>query len=87
MWLPMPSECEPFAFLLHSGGSSSRSRSTRGGTRGRTPRAPLLMAKGGASDTMDRGVFFFAERSTTLERSVRSVTTRPGAVSGLMNIT
>ena len=44
------------------------------GTRGRTPRAPLLMAKGGASDTMDKGVFFFAERSTTLERSVRSVT-------------
>ena len=45
-----------------------------GGTRGRTPRAPLLLAKGGASDTMDKGVFFFAERSTTLERSVRSVT-------------
>ena len=80
MWLPMPSECEPF--LLHSGGSSTRSRST-GGARhqGAYTKGAAAHGQGGRQRHNGQRSFFFAKRSTTLERSVRSVTGLAGILS------
>ena len=85
--MTLPSECEPFAFLLHSGGSSNRSRSTRGGTRGRPTKGAAAHGQGGRQRHNGQRSFLF-RRALYDTRALGPLGhSRPGAVSGLINIT